>query len=77
MDDCQVEARFSPSGDPRPLKIWWQNSTLIVTDVGRRWREVHIFHCLVKSHDGRTFELQYDGQNWQCRTVSGKPFSVV
>lgn len=76
MKPCNVEATFSPDGKARPIKLTWDNETLLITEKGRHWKSDDGQHMLVKVPDGRTFELLYNGAHWQGKIVSSPPNTV-
>jgi len=60
----QVQATYTPEGDPRPHSLRWAGQTLRVLDVGRRWVAEDGRHLLVRVADGRVFELRTNGARW-------------
>jgi hypothetical protein len=66
----EVIASFTPNGWPVPARVRWENATLDVVDVGRRWRESDGVHVLALVTDGRVFELHTNGSLWRARVVS-------
>jgi hypothetical protein len=73
----EVEATYSPDGWPRPLKLRWDGETLLVTDVGRRWKTEAGIHVLARVPDERVFELHTNGALWRARVIAHPPPGVV
>lgn len=69
----EVQATFSPDGWPIPSSLRWDGVTLVVIDVGRRWRSEDGIHVLVRAADGRVFELHTNGALWRAAVVSEPP----
>ncbi|MBN1202517.1 MAG: hypothetical protein JXJ20_11725 [Anaerolineae bacterium] len=69
----QVEAKFTPDGWPVPSVLRWQNETLAIIDVGRRWKTDDGIHLLVRVPDERVFELHTNGALWRACIRSEPP----
>ena len=52
-----VEARFETDGAVRPRRVFWTQTWLDVSDVGRQWIDVDGRHVLVLTGGRHTFEL--------------------
>jgi hypothetical protein len=55
----QVEARIDAEGPPQPLAFVWGGERLLVTSVGRSWRESQEHHYLVMVAGDQVYELAY------------------
>ena len=77
MKACNVEAKFTSEGRPNPQILTWEGETLLVIEKGRHWADEDGQHMLVKTTDGRTFELVYNGVNWQGKLVSSPPPPMI
>ena len=62
--EVQVQATFTPDGIPRPHSVTWAGEVLRVADIGRHWPADDGRHVLVRTADGRVFELRTDGVHW-------------
>jgi hypothetical protein len=62
--EVRVQATFTPDGVPRPRSLRWEERTLHILDVGRRWAANDGQHLLVRVADGRVFELRTDSARW-------------
>lgn len=71
-----VEATFLPDGWPQPHSLLWEGDTLVVVEVGRRWRADDGVHMLARVSDGRVFELHTNGALWQAALLSAPPHVV-
>ena len=59
----EVQVRFLPDGQPRPVAFVWRQQIRYVADVGRQWREEAggiAWQCyLVRTQEAETFELRF------------------
>jgi hypothetical protein len=72
----EVEATFTTDGWPIPATMTWDDVTLPIVDVGRRWKDEEGIHILARVPDGRVFELHTNGSLWQASLISKPPAAV-
>jgi hypothetical protein len=72
-EPVSVEARFDEEGTVTPTAFTWRDRTYHISDVGRRWMETngpyHLYHCLVMTPTGETFELCLNTSTLQWQLV--------
>lgn len=59
MDEIEVEARFSATGQITVLRFVWGGRTWPVAGPGRQWNAADGVHCLVMTTGEQIFELVY------------------
>jgi len=68
-----VEARFDKEGTVIPTALTWEGRTYTISDLGRRWMETEgshqLYHCLVMTPTGETFELCLNTATLQWRIL--------
>lgn len=59
-ESIEVKARFDREGGITPLEFSSQARHVVVTSIGRSWREAGERHVLVMDHEARVYELVFD-----------------